>query len=136
MLKRFIISIDEVRTNQLYLYPLRAISVYCRGLRIRVAKKAGRSVKIILQRSDPSFRAKKCSRQSCLVCRTGGKGFWDTEGITYAITSVECSERMVKRIYHGETSKHVVTQRKQHLVNFARISSESVMLRHFLHVSQ
>ena len=43
------------------------------GLRIRVVEKAVRSVKSMVQRSDP-FQKERCGRESCLMCRAGGKG--------------------------------------------------------------
>ena len=100
-----------------------------RRLKIRVVEKAGRSIKSMLQRSDP-FRAEKCGRQLCLVCGTDGKGSCDKEGITYAITCVDCAEKGVERIYHGETSKNAFTRGKGHLDDFRRKSSDSVMWRH------
>ena len=58
------------------------------GLRIRVVEKAGRSIKSMIQRSDP-FRTEKCDRQSCMVCQTSGKGSCDKEGVTYSIRCIE-----------------------------------------------
>ena len=100
-----------------------------RGLKIRVVEKSGRSVKSMLQRSNP-FRPEKCDRPSCLVCGTGGKGACDKEGITYAITCMTCAENGIERIYHGETSKNAFTRGKRHTDDFVRKSKDSVMWRH------
>ena len=99
------------------------------GLRIRVVEKAGRSVKSMVQRSDP-FQKERCGRESCLVCTTGGKGSCGKEGVTYSITCNNCAERDVVRVYHGETSKNAYTRGKKHLEDLDRKIDASVMWRH------
>ena len=69
------------------------------GLRIRVVEKAGRSIKSMIQRSDP-FQIEKCDRQSCMVCQTSGKGSCDKEGVTYSIHCVEFTERGKEKVYY------------------------------------
>lgn len=100
-----------------------------RGLKIRVVEKAGRSIKSMMQKSDP-FRREKCDRQSCLVCSTGGKGACDKEGVTYAITCATCAEQGIERVYHGQTSRNAYTRGNEHTDDFVRRKSDSVMWRH------
>ena len=79
-----------------------------------MVEKARRSIKSMIQRSDP-FQPERCDRESCLVCDAGGKGSCDKEGVTYAITCVDCAEKGVERVYQGETSKNAYTRGKKHL---------------------
>ena len=95
------------------------------GLRIRVVEKAGRSIKSMLQRSDP-FKAAVCDREACLVCQTGGRGSCSKEGVNYEISCLGCGEGR----YHGETSKNGFTRGKKHLQELDGGSASSVMLRH------
>ena len=88
-------------------------------------EKAGRSIKSVLQRSDP-FKATTCDRQSCLVCETGGKGSCSKDGVNYEITCVGCGEGS----YHGETSKNGFTRGKKHLQELDGRAASSVMWRH------
>ena len=70
-------------------------------------EKAGRSVKSLLQRSDP-FKERICSREGCFVCHTEKKGSCDKNGVNYLITCTSCED-----VYHGETSKNAYTRGKQ-----------------------
>ena len=47
-------------------------------IKIRVVEKAGRSVKSMLQRSDP-FKPRTCGRALCFICETEKKGSCDGE---------------------------------------------------------
>eukprot|EP00794_Sanderia_malayensis_P002694 gene2694-3113_t len=62
------------------------------GVRIRVVKKAGRSLKSQLQRSDP-FKEASCNRETCLICKTGGRGSCSKDGINYEIACVGCEQQ-------------------------------------------
>ena len=94
------------------------------GIKIRVVEKAGRSIKSMLQRSDP-FKERRCGRESCFVCTTEGKGSCDKNGINYAVTCTSC-----ENVYHGETSKNAFTRGKQHLDEYRNKASKSVLWRH------
>ena len=93
-------------------------------MKIRVVEKAGRSLKSLLQRSDP-FKDKLCGRERCFVCDTEKKGSCDKNGINYAITCVSC-----ENVYHGETSKNAFTWGKQHLDEYDNKAAKSVLWRH------
>ena len=94
------------------------------GIKIRVVEKAGRSIKSMLQRSDP-FKERRCGRESCFVCTTEGKESCDKNGINYAVTCTSC-----ENVYHGETSKNAFTRGKQHLDEYRNKASKSVLWRH------
>ena len=94
------------------------------GIKIRIVEKAGRSVKSLLQRSDP-FKERICSREGCFVCHTEKKGSCDKNGVNYVITCTSCED-----VYHGETSKNAYTRGKQHLDEYNNKAGKSVMWRH------
>ena len=73
------------------------------GLKVRVLEKAGRSIKQVLQRSDP-FKAPVCDRAGCLLCGTGGRGSCWKDGINYELVCVECEMNGSGGFYHGESS--------------------------------
>ena len=99
------------------------------GIPIRVVEKAGRSVKSMLQRSDP-FKAATCNRESCLICETGGRGSCSKSGINYEISCIGCEEQGREGRYHGESSKNGYTRGKQHLEELGRRAESSVIWRH------
>ena len=96
----------------------------CQGIKIRIVEKAGRSVKSLLQRSDP-FKERVCSREGCFVCTTEKKGSCDKNGVNYAITCTNC-----ENVYNGETSKNAYTRGKQHLDEYENKAGKSVLWRH------
>ena len=88
------------------------------GLPIRAIETAGRSLKNLLQRSNP-FRGESCRREaSCLVCSTGGKGSCDKTGVNYNIECVPCENAQKHRVYRGESSDNAYTRGKKHLQEF------------------
>ena len=99
------------------------------GLRIRAVERAGRTLKGMLQRSNP-FRGTSCGRQLCLVCETGGKGSCEKEGVRYEITCVGCEEGQIRSFYVGETSKNAYTRGVKHMQDFDGRTAGSVIWRH------
>ena len=96
-------------------------------IKIRVVEKAGRSVKSMLQRSDP-FKPRTCGRALCFICETEKKGSCDKNGVNYVITCVGCENSGKKGEYHGETSKNACT-RGRHQDEYRKQSSDSIMWR-------
>ena len=82
-------------------------------IKIRVVEKAGRSVKSMLQRSDP-FKPRTCGRALCFICETERKGSCNKNRANYVITCVGCENSGKKGEYHGETSKNAYTRGRQH----------------------
>ena len=99
------------------------------GLRIRTVEKAGRSLKSMLQRSNP-FKKATCGRESCLICETGGRGSCSKDGINYDITCVGCEDEGQAKAYVGESSKNGFTRGKKHLQELDGKTTSSVMWRH------
>lgn len=94
------------------------------GLKIKIVEKSGTSIKRILQRSDP-FKEKKCSKDDCLVCSTGGSGPCSTTNVNYRIKCNECDST-----YIGETSRSTYTRGKEHLRALNAKSENSVLWKH------
>eukprot|EP00794_Sanderia_malayensis_P001936 gene1936-2201_t len=98
------------------------------GVRIRVVEKAGRSLKSQLQRSVP-FKEASCNRETCLICKTGGRGSCSKDGINYEIACVGCEQQGRDMKYHGESSKNGFTRGKQHLEELDRRSESSIAVK-------
>ncbi len=75
--------------------------------KIRVDETSGRSLKQILQRSNP-FKERQCSRDQCPVCTTGGKGSCDMKGVNYEI-QCECGGK-----YIGQSSRSSYERGREH----------------------
>ena len=99
------------------------------GVKIRVVEKSGRSVKSMLQRSDP-FKERTCGRDMCFVCGTEKKGLCDKNGVNYAIVCAGCEDFGKKGEYHGETSRNAYTRGKEHLDEYRTQAAKSVLWRH------
>jgi len=96
------------------------------GVKIKVAERAGTSMKRILQRSNP-FKRKTCGREDCLVCSTGGKGPCDAPGVTYEVYEVKCVDCGHK--YIGETARSVYTLGKEHLKAIDQGDQQAALVR-------
>ena len=77
-------------------------------LKIKVIEKSGRSLKELLRTSDPK-KERKCNRNDCPVCTTGGKGNCKTMNVNYRITC-ECGDQ-----YTGTTTRGGYTRGKEHI---------------------
>ena len=99
------------------------------GIRIRAVECAGRTLKGALQRSNP-FRGASCSRESCFVCDSGGRGSCEKEGVRYQIECLGCDEEEKKSIYVGETSRNTYTRGLEHLSELNGRVPQSVLWRH------
>ena len=97
------------------------------GISICVVEKSGRTLKSLLQKSDP-FGEKKCSREECLVCGKGGKGPCTSEGITYDLICEDgCA---VNGVYRGESSNNAYTRGLEHQRAYVAGDRKSPMIRH------
>ena len=98
-------------------------------LKIRIAERSGVSLKRKLQRSNP-FKPKNCERYDCLLCRTGGKGNCEAEGVTYNIECIWCGIEVVEGEYIGQSSQNPYTRGKKHLQELDLKLDKSVMWKH------
>ena len=100
-----------------------------RSFKIRIVEKAGVSLKRKLQRSNP-FKKKKCDRENCLVCTTGGKGPCDAMGVNYELVCEDCENDNKVSKYVGQTSHSAFTRGKEHRGDLAGMRDSSKMAQH------
>ena len=78
------------------------------GIRIKLVEKAGTTLGDVLRTSDPR-KIKKCSRNDCPVCTTGGKGDCRAKNVTYQLTC-ECGD-----LYIGTTTRSAYVRGNEHM---------------------
>ena len=88
-------------------------------------EKTDNNIKGILQRSNP-FKEKKCNREDCLVCTSGGYGQCRSQSVTYEIACKGCDS-----IYVGETSRSGYDRGKEHWNAFRSGNKTSVLKTHY-----
>ena len=96
------------------------------GLKVKVVEGTGRSIKNILQKSDP-FNTTGCQppqRDECPVC-VSGNGGCRREGVTYEITCGSCSH-----VYVGETADNAHHRGKQHAYGLRRKYESNALYKH------
>ena len=94
------------------------------GLKIQVVESAGRSLKSILQKSDP-FDSEECrNKEGCPVCQSGNK-HCRRESVTYEIACTDCGD-----IYVGETGDNAYTRGNQHVQALENKAKDSVLWKH------
>ncbi|KAL8620473.1 hypothetical protein ACOMHN_048406 [Nucella lapillus] len=96
------------------------------NLKIKVVERSGKTVKSILQESDP-YKQPGCStEEDCMVCKGGrGKGNCRREGVTYEIRCNECN-----CVYVGETARTGHYRGQQHMTALTKRDQDSVLWRH------
>ena len=92
--------------------------------KIKVIEKTGVTLKQLLQKSDP-FKERRCSRNDCMICTTGGRGPCQTPGVNYEIKCKTCG-----KIYIGETSRTAYSRGLEHKRSIERKDKESVFIKH------
>ena len=94
------------------------------SLKIKVMERSGKTVKSILQKSDP-YKQPRCNpEEDCMVCR-GGRGNCRREGVTYEIRCSGCN-----CVYVGETARTGHYRGLQHTTALAKRDHDSVLWRH------
>ena len=94
------------------------------GLKVKVAESAGRSLKSMLQKSNP-FKTEECKdKERCPVCLSGNK-HCRRESVTYEIACTNCGD-----MYVGETGDNAYTRGIQHIQALESKSKDSVLWKH------
>ena len=90
------------------------------GISFNILEVGGRTMKSILQKSNPTATP-GCAKTDCPGCCTerGGGGRCHKSNINYEMECQLCPERE-KHTYIGETSKNLYTRCKQHIANEKR----------------
>ena len=96
------------------------------GVGIKVVEKSGRTIKSIVQRTDP-FQKKRCEdNNNCMICKEEeGKGRCRQTGVVYEINCKSCDSK-----YIGETSRNGYTRGLEHKRDYEKKEKNSVLYRH------
>ena len=96
----------------------------------RILESGGRSVKMMLQKSNPTA-TEGCDEDDCLPCRTakGAGGNCRSCGINYQVECELCPPDR-KSLYHGESARNLYTRGKEHQQNYRDRTAKSFMLKH------
>jgi hypothetical protein len=100
------------------------------GIRFRIVETGGRTVKSILQKSNPTATV-GCEEEDCLPCRPGRGEGGDCRrcGVNYSIECQLCPDGH-KSLYHGETARNLYTRGIDHEQNYRTKQEKSSMLKH------
>ena len=85
------------------------------GIKFKIIETGGRTLKSMLQRSNPTATP-GCSKEDCLGCNTerGKGGNCHQNNVNYEIECQLCPDGK-KAVYIGETSNNLYTRGKQHM---------------------
>ena len=93
---------------------------------IKVVETSGRTIKSVVQRSDPFKRARCVDKENCMMCKVeGNEGRCRKASVVYEIECGEC-----KDIYVGETSRNAYTRGAEHKKSLDKKEKESVLHKH------
>ena len=103
---------------------------------IKVVERGGRTLKSLLQKSDP-WRAPLCTDMSCWICtvEVGGqknciKGGCHLKNVGYVITYLDCQEAGIDKRYEGETKREARIRAEEHLNALRLKQPTSSLYRH------
>ena len=99
-------------------------------MRFKVIETGGRSIKSIVQKSNPTATL-GCEAADCLPCKNGRGDGGDCRrcGVNYSIECELCPDGQ-KAVYHGETARNIYTRGREHVNNFKSKTTKSFMLKH------
>ena len=100
------------------------------GVRFRIVETGGKTIKRIVQKSNPTATA-GCDDTDCLPCATGrgDGGNCRSCGINYQVECQLCPDGQ-RSLYHGETARNLYTRGKDHKDNYRNRKVKSFMLKH------
>ena len=100
------------------------------GVRFRIVKTGGRTVKSCVQMSNPTATA-GCSDNQCLACKAGRGNGGNCRGgsVNYQVDCHLCPADQRSQ-YIGETSRNLFTRGKEHTSRYRNRSSKSFMMKH------
>ena len=100
-------------------------------MKIRIVKRAGKSIKSFFQRSDP-FTDKNCNQEDCMLCKSGGTGSCRVNNVEYNIKCVGCKEdnAVLDSVYKGETYRNCYVRGNEHLRDLDNKLENSSLWRH------
>ena len=95
------------------------------NIKIKVVERAGRTLKSLLQKSNP-FKSDTCkNKEECMLCNNNGKGQCRRDNVTYEVQCNEC-----KQPYIGETARNAYSRGLEHNKALIKSDKNSVLHRH------
>ena len=94
------------------------------GFKIKVVERAGRTIKGLLQRSNP-FGINHCGREECRICEQGIPIDCRTRGCVYKYICVDC-----ERKYCGQTGRTIFDRDSEHMNAWDESDDECPLQRH------
>ena len=100
------------------------------GVRFKIVETGGRTVKSLLQRSNPTETV-GCDDLDCLPCQTGrGEGGnCHATGVNYAMECQLCPAG-ARGLYLGETARNLYSRCKEHDENYKKNREKSFIKKH------
>ena len=100
------------------------------GVNFRIVETGGRSIKSMIQKSNPTGTS-GCEDGDCLPCRTG-KGSGGNCRCCGINSQVECQLCPPDRkcLYHGESARNLYTRGREHEANYMAGRAKSFMQKH------
>ena len=97
-------------------------------LRVKVVEKMDRTVKNMLQQSNP-FGWNHCGRMDCPTCNRGIQINCRTRGCTYEIGCLDC-ELVLSKQYRGQTGRSTYERMKEHFSKWESKADDSILHKH------
>ena len=93
------------------------------NIKIKLIESSGTNLKDILRTSDPR-KEKRCHREDCPVCNTGGKGDCQALDVNYKV-ACSCGDE-----YNGTTTRSAYNRGTEHFEHLNDFDTESDLLQH------
>ena len=98
------------------------------GLKFKIIETGGRTIKEMVQKSNPTA-PRTCNAGDCCVCHGEGGGGCRKSNVLYEFTCKLCPEDN-KSVYLGETNQNLYTRGREHRRNYEKKEVHSFMSRH------
>ena len=101
------------------------------GLKVKVLERSGRSLKSILQRSDP-YGTRLCGRQGCVLCSLGSGIDCRERECVYSMRCMDCDEAKRLQEYRGQTGRGIGERIDRQFYYWARRNENNPLTKHSL----
>ena len=108
-----------------------------KDMNFKVVESGGRTVKSLLQRSNPTATA-GCTAEDCIACRGGDRGAGGNcrkNNVTYEIECGTCQGEG-RSVYVGETARNLYTRGMEHSKKYEGGKQDSFLQKHQLEKHQ
>ena len=116
---------------------VQAEATYNKDMNFKIVESGGRTVKSLLQRSNPTATA-GCTSEDCIACRGGDRGAGGNcrqNNVTYELECGTCQGED-RSVYVGESSRNLYTRGVEHIRKYEGGKQDSFLLKHQLEKHQ